>query len=481
MKNIKITLKDLRKLIAENAFKILEDKEEELSDVTPELNKDIDSSETLNIADETPADTDSQDSLNSSYENLSDIIKKVASSLDSTKLNQLNAEILKSLTTGKVNRNFTFDKMVSESKNRKDFDYFTTVLATLYKNANSSEKENIRKVLFLALPVYNMASIESGQGDIRPSSFAKTVAQKAGIGYDFNINAKTIDASYYIDIVADAVYEAIDYFLKNYDPDRGGLFSAQVLYKAANLAKDSLGSKLHQKTFAVGGQKYSLDEPLGDAGEEDTETKMDRVTGKEGEVTGAEREAIKGFANSLKSFVQGKLGQKDSLKNYLEFFNLFIQGHNLSEIADIMEKSSGNIRIIKMRMEDFITKFVESGELQDYVYDKTGIKIDFPNNKFTLSVQGNGKGAGEVEPVEYFQVTGHNPETGEAVGEWVQITPDKHDSETTWFNNYGDLVFGREEEAQETIETSDEEKEQQIAESLLKIIKTRLLKNSKND
>jgi len=473
--NKKLSMEELRKIVSENAFKILEDI---LDD--KENTNDLDASPESNI-DTPPIDKAIDNSLEKidsnkyGFENLSEILKTLSSKIEPKKLEEINSEILKAISTGRINRNYTFEKMVSVGVDKNLFDYFVTTLATLYKNSDASEQKNIRQALFLAFPVYNSSSVESGSGgETRASSFTNLVAKKSGIGYSLR-NAKTIDGSYYIDIIADSIYDAIDYAIKNYDASRGGTFSSVVLFKAASNAKDALGSKLHKKTFSVGGEKSSLDEPLGDDGADDTETAVDRITGREGEMSVGEKEAIKGFAGALKSFVQEKLGQKESLKNYLDFFNLFTQGHSLSEIADIMEKNPGNLRVIKKRMEDFITKFVESGELQDYIGEETGLKVDFPKNKFSLSVQGTGKGEGEVEPVEYFQVTGNNPETGEPVGEWVKITPETHDSETTWFNNYGDLVFGREEQvAEPSLETNDEEEENRLAESLMKIIQKRI-------
>lgn len=479
MENKKISLKELRKIVSENAFKILEDNDlESNQDINPE--PEINST---NIDDSTPIDKGLEDSSNdfNGFENLSDITKKLSTSIDPKKLDEINGEIIKTLSTGRINKNYNFSKMVVSGVDKSVFDYFVTVLATLYKKADSSEKANIRKAIFLSLPVYNMASVEStDSGDIRSSSFSNLVARKAGIGSFLGVG-KTIDASYYLDIVADSIYEAIDYALENYNPERGGTFTSVVLFKAVSNAKDKLGSKMHKKTFAAGGEKSSIDEPLGSSEEERDETKADRITGKEGEVSAEQREAAKEFAGALKTFVQEKLGQSPKYSNYLEFFNLFTQGNSLSEIADIMGKEQGNIRVIKKRMEDFITKFVESGEFQDYIAEETGMKVDFPKNKFSLSVQGTATGTGEVEPVEYFQITGNDPETGEPTGEWVTLTPETHDSETTWFDKYGDLVFGREESPEISSNTSQEEigdeEENQITESLLKSIQKRIKNN----
>lgn len=479
-KNKKLSMEEFRKIVSENAFKILEDLND---DKTSDNTNDLDATPDYNInqddidADMPPEDKSINNPLETNSNNdglpfsqLSNAINNLVYTIkDNKKIEKLDSLILKAISTGRIDKNTTFEKMVVPGVDKAEFEYFLTVLATLYKTkgTSASEKENIRKAIFLSLPIYNTTSIENTEsGDIRSSSLANLIARKSGIGSFLGIG-KTIDASYYLDIIADSIYDAIDYALENYSPIKGGAFFPLFLFKAISNTKDKLGSKLHKKTFSSSGEKQSLDEPIGSENDnEKGDTMADRITGKEGEVSIGEKEAVKEFAGALKTFVQEKLGQKESLKNYLEFFNLFTQGHSLSEIADIMEKNPGNLRVIKKRMEDFITKFVESGELQDYISEETGLKVDFPNNRFSLSVQGSGKGEGEVEPVEYFQVSGHDPQTGEPTGEWIKITPETHDSETTWFNNYGDLVFGNEEaNAESNFETAGNEEENQITES----------------
>ena len=134
-------------------------------------------------------------------------------------------------------------------------------------------------------------------------------------------------------------------------------------------------------------------------------------------------------------------------------------------------------------MEDFITKFVESGELQEYIKNKTGMKVDFPNNRFSLSVNGTKKGEGTVEPVEYFNVTGNDPQTGDPEGEWLTISPATHDSETSWFDSYGEIAMRGDAETHvrdnsngnsEEEENIEEPEVSPITESLVKFIKNTL-------
>ena len=488
MKKVKLKIKDLNKLISERALIMLE---AELDDMPPSdktsdeevfFNNDADDS-IENIGDMQvdrgdDIDADVPEAEENGYTHLGLAIEKLASRIDEPFLMDLNDEIEKAIKTGRVSKDFTFTRMITSGKDKAAFDYFLSVLGALYKQSSGTDKSNIRSAIFLALPVYAVSSYEKTEGNTKSSTLTNLVAKKAGIGA--LMHKSTIDASYYLDIVADSIYNSIDYALENYSPDKG-TFSALVIIKASNLAKDELSSKLHKKTFAAGGLKQSLDEPFGD--EENAETSGDRLTGKEGDVSSTEKEAVKNFAGALKSFVTDKLSQKASLKNYLDFFNYFSAGNNLSETADLLGVSDGNVRVIKSRMEDFITKFVESGELQEYIKNKTGMKVDFPNNRFSLSVNGTKKGEGTVEPVEYFNVTGNDPQTGDPEGEWLTISPATHDSETSWFDSYGEIAMRGDAETHvrdnsngnsEEEENIEEPEVSPITESLVKFIKNTL-------
>lgn len=493
-----MSLSELKKLITESAYRIFEANEEEELNSLPQdnteeptepvsdISNDSNDTDTINEPINTPvASTSSQAH---EFDHLGTVIAKLANKIgkNEKELDNIHAQILKAVSTGRVNKDFNFSKYNYGSGKKDNYDYFVSVLAALYKDADATDKKNIRNVIFITMPVYEQYNSMEGSDkiSIRPSALTKLVARKAGIGYDLR-GEKTIDASYYVDIVAESIYKAIDYALEKYRPD-DGIFSSVAIFKAVGLTQDALESKLHQKTFAAGGQKFSLDEPLGKDGEED-ETKMDRITGDETGEAPKDKEAVRSFVDAIKNFVNEKLGSKPKLSKYLEFFNLFSLGHNMSEIADMMDIKYDYVRVIKKRMEDFLTKFVESGDMQDYLYEETGMKVNFPNNKFALSATGGpGEKGAKVEPIEIFKITGNNPNTGEPEGEWVEITPSTADSDTTWFDKYGDLVFDDKKEEPEPVsvgndieDTAEEDDEaeqmrQHIAEAINNYLRKRL-------
>jgi len=488
MKNNTISLNELKRLISESAYRIFETNLE--NDDTTETPDDATSlSHPLNKTGEEPSlenpthNIQPNDTENT-FDYLGTTIKNIAHKIKNpAHLEEANAEILKALSTGRVNKKYDFAVMNYGSGNKDTFDYFVSTLAALYKDEDEATKKNIRKVLFLVFPVYELYGGDiSSEYSHRPSSFAKLTALKAGVKYDLRSLNKTIDSSYYIDIIADAIYESIDSSLEKYNPNVNVPFSSFLLANASNKTKDKLNSKLHQKTFSVGGQKYSLDEPIDNKGQEPDETQMDRITGQENEQSTSEVDAMKNFANALISFIQGKLANKPKLAKYWEFFNLFMEGNNLAEIADIMNTTYGNVRVIKKRMEDFVTEYVKEGYLQDYILRHTGLKVKFPDNKFALSVTNPGEEKKEaVEPVEFFNITGNDPKTGEPIGEWVPLTPNKGDSETTWFDRYGDLVnwSDKEEPASNPQDSIEDEEAEQLREHLYEAIQN-YLKNKLN-
>jgi DNA-directed RNA polymerase specialized sigma24 family protein len=491
MKTKKLSSLELKKLISERAFKIFEANEEELNN-TEETGQDFDaghqepSLETNPSIEEPQSNSVDKSHLNN-FDDLGDTISNISSKLNPIELEDANSQILKAISSGKVSPKYDFTIMNYGSGKKNVFDYFVSVLAAIYKNEDSATKNNIRKVLFLVFPVYEFFGRDAKNSEynerVYPSSLTKLIAKKSGINHELNVGYKTIDSSYYIDIIADAVYESIDTALEKYNPNANVPFSSFFLVTAANKTKDKLNSKLHQKTFSLSGQKASLDEPIDNKGEEPDETKVDRITGQENEQSTSEVEAMKSFAQSITNFVQDKLSSKPKLVKYLEFFNLFTEGYNLSEIADTMNVTYGNVRVIKKRMEDFITQFVESGDLQDYINERTGLRVNFPNNKFTLSATNStDEKQSQVEPVEYFNITGNDPQTGEPTGEWVSLTPSKGDSETSWFDKYGDLVNWSDKETepvqQDVVnDINDNEAEQlreHLAEALAKFLKRKL-------
>lgn len=82
-------------------------------------------------------------------------------------------------------------------------------------------------------------------------------------------------------------------------------------------------------------------------------------------------------------FILTKLDKHNKIK-MLEFFRFFyvlgITDFNI--LAKKFNISNVAIRVLKTRLEDFITSFVKTGEFQAYIQKKVNIKVTFPNNEF---------------------------------------------------------------------------------------------------
>ena len=417
----------------------------------------------------------------SEFSNINPKVNSLASKIDFHKLTILDAKINKAINTGRLN---------------SDFNYLTTVLASLYHNENipAEGKSNIRKALWesMAHP-YELTSYERGQGGERPSILSRVVARKANV-HDFGAKSKTIDGSYYKDIIADSIFKAIDYSLDNFKDSF--FFPTLVIFNASSRTISEVQSKSAKTAFSskVGGIKgQSLDEPLGSADDERDETRGDRFTGEEGQKSTAQKEAAKELANVMESFVVTRL--EANIKHgganpaFLEVAKLLFKGHNLSEIADMLKTKENTIRQWKARMQAIITEYVKNGSFQKYIKDKTGIRVHFPDSSYVFAVQGKLREPGEEkENLEYFQETGVDAD-GNPTGKWISITPEKEEEEEAgggYYDKYGNLAFGDEEkndeEAPEEETAEDLGPEDQaltesfIAKEIMKRVNNRILK-----
>lgn len=407
----------------------------------------------------------------SDFSNLSLKINQLSQQINDDELIDLNEMIEKIISTGRLGSNFNYNKM-AEGKKIHEFNYVTTILASLYhdEHTSSSEKANIKKALWEAMyHPHETTSYEKSEGGDRPSLISAIIANKAGIR-EFRAKSKTIDGSYYRDIIADSLSKALEYAIDVFNPEKFGAFPTLVIFNAAGRVKSEVQSKNAKTAFStgIGGRDYikssSIDEPLGDSDEESDSTKADRFTGEEGGKSTTQKEAAKELANEMKNFVESRL--KSNIKHgglkpiYLEVAQLLFKGHNLAEISDLTNMQPGTVRQTKRRMEAAITEYVKNGSFQKYIKDKTGIKINFPDNKYTFSVQGIEDKNEKIEgnPLEYFEQTGIDPKTGEPQGEWVPIVPNKEDDEDTgYYDKYGNLVFDDE-------KNDDEEEAETVAE-----------------
>ena len=91
-----------------------------------------------------------------------------------------------------------------------------------------------------------------------------------------------------------------------------------------------------------------------------------------------------GIFKIIGNFLKTKLSEKH--KNYINFYNSYVLlGNDINTISKGDKRTNSHIRVIKYRLEQFINKFLETGELQKYIKKYSGLKMNFKNNKIILS------------------------------------------------------------------------------------------------
>ena len=124
-------------------------------------------------------------------------------------------------------------------------------------------------------------------------------------------------------------------------------------------------------------------------------------------------------------------------QSWYELYKNIADGEmSLDDIADISGIDVGGVRIKKMRLEQFLTQFVENGDLPEYIRRKAGVKVKFPSNKFSFSAKGEKEATGE--PMYIFQADPNNPNGGE----WVEMGKPKPGKGSTQ-DTLGDVAFGK--------------------------------------
>ena len=459
MENKKLTFESLKKFIISRTFKIL--KEEEIAnDEEFDDSSELDSKEDVGQVDTMNPE---ESNLDLDFSNISAKINELSKNFSEDELVDLYELIEKAKTTGRLGNNFNYNKM-SEGHKIKQFNFITTVLASLYKDDSTleNEKKNIRDVLFIAMVQPDeFTSFEKGSGGNRPSLISRIVAKNAGI-YNFveRTGRKTIDGENLRAIVSSAIEDAFDYSLENFNPSRGGQLPSNIIFNATSRAKSQVQSKYAKTALgqSSGGLKgSSLDEPLGDSDEDVDQTKSDRITGEEGQKSTSQKEAAKELSDVMQNFIISRL--QSNIKHgginpsFLEVAKLLFQGHILSEISDILGKPAGTVRQIKKRMEEVITFYVQNGSFQKYIKDKTGIKVNFTNNKYAFSVQGVGEEGEKENPLEYFKQTGIDIATGDPKGEWVPLETEKEEGVDS--DTLGDIAFPKRIQVGEKVKISN--------------------------
>jgi hypothetical protein len=372
------------------------------------------------------------------YSKLTGIVSGLAAKLSPLSKQKADTEITRILNTGRSK--MTYGTHITADKDKKNmFEYVTTALGTLYNEVSASQKENIRNFMWVA---YNPV------GDLHggTSKFANVVMVKS-IPYDIT-GSKTMHGEDYKNMVIAGVYDAIDYALKNYIPNKG-TFGYLVFDKSVSNTIDNLRSykrKVHGKTS-------SGDEPLTGGDEESTETVFDTMTSPEEGFTDEQKKGMKELHKQMGIFVKEKLSHP-RLAKLLEYYTLFAdKGYSNSEIADLTGDSELNLRQKKFKIEKLITPFVQDGSLQEFLRKRTGITVGkFPNNKFSLSAR-NAEDSNEPQYVFQLGVK-RNPVTGEIEpnpnepesGEWVEVKKSGKAKKYMPVDTLGDVAFGTPEE-----------------------------------
>ncbi len=91
-----------------------------------------------------------------------------------------------------------------------------------------------------------------------------------------------------------------------------------------------------------------------------------------------------GVFKIIGKFLREKLSKKNI--KYIDFYNSYVLlGMDFNTISKGNKKTYSHNRVLKYRLEQFIEKFIQTGELQKYIKKHSGLNINFKNKKITLS------------------------------------------------------------------------------------------------
>lgn len=396
---MKITNEQLKKLIDEsvqNMFELDVVDDENKTEVNPEINQDLNSSEEVHLDD---------------YFSLGGYISKESNKIDDNLKADIDYEVKSILNRG--NSNLTYSNTYKTSK-QLTFNLITSILAALYKSASSSERANIRSYIFIAFNPY-----VGTQGS--PSVFAKHVGENSGIKE--NIYLPNDKNKFYLEMIADAIYESVDKSLNLYNTDYP--FTSFIRSNSATATKDAIKTKASKTYF----NQLSSDVPAGD---EDSEESVASQIPNPEEVS---NNSIDNLKDAMASFVKYKLKNVDPM--YSEYYEMSVEdGIPAQQIWNEIGKDPRNL---KFRLEKYITKFVKDGSFQNFIFKETGIAIQFPNNEFKL-IQKNKEGIA-AEPILIWKYDESDPDKGE----WIDINAKKSKTKEKYKKGLGDVAFGKNE------------------------------------
>lgn len=297
--------------------------------------------------------------------------------------------------------NLTYENTIKTSR-ELIFNLIISIVASLYKGVGSNEKSNIRSFVFIAFNPY--IGTQS-----HPSKFSNTVIKQSGAKHnELEGEEKT---KFFIDIISDSIFESIDYSLNAYKPDSAS-FVFLLTLKSSSKIRDMLKSQKAKKN-----SKIYADRSIEDIGDvQDSDFEYDDFN------------LMKlNFIKVIDGFIKMKLEQSKYSINHLWFYQRFVlENKSLNEMAEELQNRDidkedkpkdypRKVRVIKIRFEYYIDKFVKDGTFQNYILKHTGIPAKFPNNEFKLKM--NKEEEIESEPLLIWKYDDNNPDKGE----WVEI------------------------------------------------------------
>jgi hypothetical protein len=356
---MKITLSELRQYIRTEAKKLLENESSMPDAITYEA-EGVESSFENNPE-------DSQEKTEDSYSNVGSYLKGLSSKFSPEKLDELDREVSYIIERGRGERNFQ-----NQNGNTDEFNYITSSLAGQYKNASETQKDNIKSYLLFAYSPFSL----KGSG---LSNYGLMVGKRAGIAEDlfFSTNVKVDE---YHNMISEAIYEAVLYALNNYDSNKGN-FGSLLTFKSISNVKDNF--KDVQKKLPSD-MVSRLDDPIyGSEGEDDSDTGAERLAGAD-QYSFEQKGKVRAIGKAMSEFVREKFSST-RFEKALELYNLLVEeGMSLDEISQMTGTKVATLTVAKHRLEEALTHFVEDGSLPRYIKDKTGIKMDFPDNRFSV-------------------------------------------------------------------------------------------------
>lgn len=279
--------------------------------------------------------------------------------------NTYNAEKLTNIVkeiiaTGKAPKNLNIENLATH---KGVYNFIITMLASVYSNLSVNEKRNVISYIFVsAFPKGENSNIMYFLISISPmssSSRAKDMVWDAILGGNRELTS-------------------IERALNNYSPNKKNFYNFLI-----TVIKNGI-IDLYRKS--KDGITDFLEDPIGTSEEGNTTTLLDKIEGDKQSYETEKNDTIK-IAESLKRFMKKNLSKK-------EFEMFLILGDDsvmatgrtgktkfsLTLAASALDISNVNARVTKNRLMEKLNKFIESGELREYILNETGLDISSYTN-----------------------------------------------------------------------------------------------------